>query len=627
MKPIYKYLTIASVALIAAGCSPEEYDGINPNAIPSASDIEVVITNLDENYVILSINNPGCTPVWFFPDGTQATGNGIKKQFPMAGTYDIEVKMYNRNGLCEGSIIKTITFDNTFANFDSEIAKLTDGSEKIWRIASTTPAHLACGPNIDQVTEWWSAKENEKAEYGLYDDEFIFNIDGTYTYNPGADGLTYVNVQTEVLGKAPGDKDFDVQTETKTGTWKFEYRGSDLYLVLSENMLLGYLPYDELYQKPEFLVKSIANKTITLNAYNNSIAWQYILTSAKPTNVVNLWNDNLEGTNKYYNPGWAETPISDQLTVTQKDGSYKVILPIATSDKWQAQVKLNSTVSSSAEKAYDFSVTVTPNQNHDKVTVKLTSTSSDDSYLFDKDFKVEGGKPNELKITGVQGIDAEKLTLVFDFGYNPENFEAEISDITFSEHSGAIEEEVEPVFESNPDGDITSEIAETWKTATYHGDANWAEMNDFTITRNDNDYKIHFTNATDAQWKAQFRLVSDYLTEADQKYDIRVKVKSSGNISKATFKLFSMDESTVNFTGEGIRKDLEAGIVTEFVACGVSSNKAMETTTRLNNDGTPAKLDNGNDQTGGLTILFDFGGNPANCDIEIFDIAIQKSKQ
>ena len=53
----------------------------------------------------------------------------------------------------------------------------------------------------------------------------------------------------------------------------------------------------------------------------------------------------------------------------------------------------------------------------------------------------------------------------------------------------------------------------------------------------------------------------------------------------------------------------------------------MEITTRYQNDGTTAeKLDNGDNQTGGLTILFDFGGNPADCTIEIFDIAIQESK-
>ena len=76
-----------------------------------------------------------------------------------------------------------------------------------------------------------------------------------------------------------------------------------------------------------------------------------------------------------------------------------------------------------------------------------------------------------------------------------------------------------------------------------------------------------------------------------------------------------------------LRKDIDADVVTEFVVTGVSAENAMEITTRMNNDGSaPEKLDNGEDQKGGLTILFDFGGNPEKCDIEIFDIAIQKSK-
>ena len=88
-----------------------------------------------------------------------------------------------------------------------------------------------------------------------------------------------------------------------------------------------------------------------------------------------------------------------------------------------------------------------------------------------------------------------------------------------------------------------------------------------------------------------------------------------------------MDEQNANFTGDGIRKDIEADEVTEFIVNGFSSENDMEITTRYQQDGiTAEKLDNGDPQTGGLTILFDFGGNPEDCNIEIFDIAIQKSK-
>ena len=288
-----------------------------------------------------------------------------------------------------------------------------------------------------------------------------------------------------------------------------------------------------------------------------------------------------------------------------------------------------STVSSSADKVYDFSVMLTPNADHNNVTVKLTDTGNDENFLFAEKVKIEAGKPNEISFKGLKGVDAAKLTLVFDFGWNPENFEVTVSDIIFGEHIGEINEEEEVIipFEENPDGSILSDVAATWQTATYHGDAGWAAMSDWTVTPDGNNYKIHFTNASDAQWKAQFRIVSQYLTKANQKYDIRIKVKSDKDISQATFKLLSMDEKNVNFTGDGIRKDIDAGDVTEFVVVGVSSENDMEITTRYQQDGiTAEKLDNGDNQTGGLTILFDFGGNPADCTIEIFDIAIQESK-
>ena len=467
MKTIIKYLAIAASTVALYGCQ-DEYSDINPDARPTASDINVELTMLDSNKVVFNLLNSECTPIWYFNDGTQSTINGITKQFLMAGDYSVEIKMYNRNGICDGSIVREFSFDKTFASFEKEEQALTGGGEAIWQIAQYEAGHLACGPSPESPAEWWKAAVSEKAAYGLYDDKFIFNADGTYTYNPGDDGLTYVNYGSTVLGIAPGTEDIDVPTSEMKGTWNFEFRGTDLYLVLSPKTVLGYLTSDAQYEKPEFLVKKVDAKKITLIYVGDGISWQYILAP--------------EGTE----PPAAQPEVS---------------------------------------------------------------------------------------------------------------------------------------FVENPAGDILADVAASWKTATYHGDGNWGEMGDWTVTPDGTNYKIHYKNASDGQWKAQFRLISQYLTEAGQKYDIRVKVKSDGFIPQATFKVLSVDEKNVNFTGDGIRKDIEDDAVTEFVINGVSAENAMEITER------EGSFDDGSGvQQGGLTILLDFGGNPENCNVEIFDIAIQKSK-
>lgn len=469
MKAIIKYLAIAASAVVLYGCQ-DDHNDINPAARPLASDINVDLQMLDSNKVIFSIANPECNPIWFFDDGSQSTVNGFIKQFPIAGEYSVEVKMYNNNGVCDGSIVKTLSFDQSFLDFGER--KKFDGN--------------------------------------------------------------------------------------------------------------------------------------------------------------NLWDNNVEIT-KYYATTSSWQDITEQLSISQNNEMFSVKAPVANEATWQTQVQLHSNLSSSAAKNYIFRATMVATSKHDNITIKLTDDTDDQNFIFANEgkYKLKANKPETFEVIA-KGVDAAKLNLVFDFGGQPEKFDVYIYDIVLAEYDGEVPEDKpapEPVFEENAEGSIVADVAKTWKTATYHGDAGWAPMSDWTVTRDGNNYKIHYDNATDAQWKAQFRLVSQYLTEAGQKYDLRIKVKSNKDISQATFKLLSIDEKNVNFTGDGIRKDIDADVVTEFVVTGVSAENAMEITTRMNNDGSaPEKLDNGEDQKGGLTILFDFGGNPEKCDIEIFDIAIQKSK-
>ncbi|MBR4272119.1 MAG: hypothetical protein IKQ30_04715 [Bacteroidales bacterium] len=604
-----KYIPIIAAVAFAA-CSPEEHDDFNFAAKPSASDINVELQMLDSNRVVFNLLNPGCTPVWYFDDGSQSTVNGVTKQYPIAGNYSVEVMMYNRNGICDGSVVKEFSFTETFLNFDSETAKLTGGSEAVWMIAKDEKAHLACGESADNPTGWWSAQPGDKNGTGLYDDQFIFKADGTYIYNPGADGLTYINKGTSVFGNSGADADYDVANETIIGKWNFEYRGSTLYLVLSPKTVLGYLAADAQWEKPEFIVKQVSAKKITLVWASDAISWQYIIVPfSEAPKVENLWSDDIEKTEFYYAPNWNQ--IADP-TFSQDGNTYKVTLPNGTFDTWQAQVKLFSKIGSTADKVYDFSVIFTPNQNHDNVTVKLTDSQSDENFLFAEKVKIEAGKPNEIKFTGVNGIDAERLTLVFDFGWNPDNFEVEISDITLSEHVGAVEV---PVWNYNPDGDLTK--GATYQNSTYYAYGNdWIGLNTNVFAEKGNGvWSYSLPDATNSQWQAQLAYISQITTTKDKKYDFHVKLLSTTDVNGVTIKV--TDTKTDGLTIVESHVDLESGVEYEFFVNGVDGLD-IPVETKQNNDGS--------ETTGAVKIVFDFGGNPANTEITISELILQESK-
>ena len=71
----------------------------------------------------------------------------------------------------------------------------------------------------------------------MYDDRITFTADnrkgGTYTYNAGADGMTYVNWGTS-FNPTGAEPDVDVALGNQTSTWSFEvYDWEDAEMVTS----------------------------------------------------------------------------------------------------------------------------------------------------------------------------------------------------------------------------------------------------------------------------------------------------------------------------------------------------------------------------------------------------------
>ena len=161
-----------------------------------------------------------------------------------------------------------------------------------------------------------------------------------------------------------------------------------------------------------------------------------------PEAASNLWNDSaIEGYEYYYAPGWAQI---DAPEVEQDGRTYTVTLPQATTDQWQAQMKIFTNLSTSADKTYDFYCVLNSSNDHPGVTIKLTNTGDDGSFYFADRHVLTAYEDYVYQMVGMAGIDMEKMTLVFDFGGCAAGTEITISDIIIRESSSAPAPEPEP---------------------------------------------------------------------------------------------------------------------------------------------------------------------------------------
>lgn len=310
MKRLYKYMAVAlaAVSMLAVGCTAD-YLEPDEKHLPSVEDFDVTIdVNQETNYVTFTMNNKGMVPMFIFGDQavdgkankTYAyTGNGISLRFRDAGTYSVEVKAYNAHGVSMGSLTKEFTLENTYRDpFDA--SPYMKALANTWMWDKETDGHFGCGSITDGYattdgTDWWKCGPNGKDGVGMYDDTITFTEGGEYTYNPGEDGLVYVNWGMAAGGNYPGnyagdEQDYQAPIEPFTCAYTIENNWNsagieEIYLVLEPGHNLSYIPHQTAIDNPRyrFLETNVGNIRKTLSLVNEApaenggagIAWKY----------------------------------------------------------------------------------------------------------------------------------------------------------------------------------------------------------------------------------------------------------------------------------------------------------------------------------------------------------------
>ena len=635
MKHIFRYLGVTLLlAGIISACSPEKITHPSEAGIPSATQIEPVISvdqEINQVTFALPAGTKGLIPVWLFQDKTgdwtqYSAQNGLKKIFTTAGDYSVRMHLMNSNGMSPDFVQKTFHIDNTIMNFDKYNTMLTGGSQKEWRIDNSVAGHMGCGPSGTSGTEWWSANPDDKKDWGVYDNRMTFVLEGNvYQFDPGAAGTIYVNtgISSEPYGShnTNDGNDYLYPVEAQTAEWSWEVDGEDLYLILPANTYWPYYANVDFIANPRFKVESISTKSADLVIDNGEIAWHFTITSGAAevkfngfnyNHEANLWKPvDAEGAHSYsffYAPGW--TQIADP-EVSCAGGKYTFSLPSATSEQWQAQCFIIPTTDLplSAATNYDFSCILNSSTDIKKVTLKLTDTTNDGNFLFTENVNLTAFEDYVFYLSDLPGIDAAAVKMVFDFGGNPDNTEISVSNIVLKDYAiddGTVLPSVPEDPVAGPEEYKYDSEANLWKAAdaahsySFFYAPSWSQLPDPEVENNGNEYLLKLPSATFAQWQAQFFIIPDnpVALESSKSYDFSVVLNSTTDIRAVTLKLTDVS-SDDNF------------LFTENVNLSAFEDYIFDLSDLPGIDAAAVKM------------VFDFGGNPDNTEVTIKRIVLK----
>lgn len=626
-------------------CSPDSFDGADPNGIPSVSGVDFNISvDQETNQMIATYTpQPGTYPVWILNGNTYSTLQEVGYNNPEAGTYTIDMKIGNRNGFSQGTISKTFTFNETKVDYSADFRRITG---KEWRIANKEVAHMGCGPAGTAGTEWWSAQPNDKKDFGVYDDRITFTADnrkgGTYTYNAGADGMTYVNWGTS-FNPTGAEPDVDVALGNQTSTWSFEvYDWEDAegnvtkqtYIQLGENTLFPYISSNAQYENPKFRIETLTATKMVLvyDAPDRSISWRFILTSAADERLVeeqgfdansdfNLWKGVTPDATFYFAPNWSPDRTAEmQTTYNDKGNDYTVTVPDAAFDRWQAQMHLHTTgVEISAANHYDFSCIFVADADIDGVTVKVTNEADNEAIIDVDNISLKAGKEYVFWKSDVEGKDLSPVKIVFDFGHASGATTINVSNIVLKDHANndgtIVSEGGEGGGEDKPTMDWNYESgANLWKAVDdgtlfdafgyWFADDSWTALGTQPeATQNGDTYEITIPEGIGgSQWQGQFHIDTKLTASADKAYNFYFVMETDNDCPGVTVKLTDAGDS--NFFCEG-RHDVKADEPFIFKLEG-------------------ATLKEGKDAEA-IRLFFDFGGSPAGTHVKISKIYFEEA--
>lgn len=630
-----------AISASLTACSPDSFEGADPNGIPTVEGVDFQMNVDQETNQMVATYTPqaGVYPIWILDGTTYSTLPEVGYKNSEAGTHTVELKLGNRNGFSQGSVKKVYTFNETKIDYSSDFRKITG---KEWRFANKEVAHLACGPAGTAGTEWWSAQPDDKKGFGMYDDRITFTADtrkgGTFNYNAGEDGLTYVNTGTTKWGHQ--DADWDATIGNQTSTWSFEvYEWADAdgnvtsqtYIQLAPNTAFPYISSDAQYEDPKFRIETLTAKKLVLvyETPDRGIAWRFIFTSEAaekewsgfdPNSDFNMWKGITPVMSFYYNPdpSWGNEQ-TDAFAALFKlgDNDYSVTIPQQCYAEWQAQVHFHTNLTTSAANNYDFSCILNSDRDIEGVVIKLTNEDDSEAIIDAHDVNLKAGEDYIFWVSDVAGKDLSPVKLVLDFGHATGETNISITDIVLKNHAdddGTVPPKDEPVDPDKPvmDWDYESS-ANMWKAVDdgtlfdsfgyWFADNGWSQIANEEATHSGDTYEITLPEGMGgSQWQGQFHIDTKLTASASKAYNFYMVMEADNDCPQVTIKL--TDAGDTNFFCEG-RHDIKADEPFIYKVTGATLKEGVDATA--------------------IRLFFDFGGSPAGTHVKISKIYFEEA--
>ena len=615
----------ATAALTA--CSPEKFDGPNQGGIPSISNVDInTIVDQTVNQATFTVANmPAQTyAIWKVNGETYSTLNPMNWANNKAGTYDVELRLGNRNGFSQGSITKQFTFENSQIDFTPYYSRIA----RTWRINYAEQGHMGCGEPGTDGSNWWSAAPGDKADWGVYDDRITFTADGNYAYDPGEGGTVYMNTGCTYYDEynTKDGNDYMAPVEPQASLFRFDVDGDKIVLILDDETLFPYISSDSQFMEPVFTVVKLTNSEMVLLYEGEGITWRFMLTSKEDTEApfsgfkansdFNMWKNVEYNMFFYYAPGWNQI-ANPEFVANGND--YTVTLTEATTDQWQAQMAFKTTnISTSAANNYDFSCIINSSNDLNGVTVKLVMDGDDNVFYFTDRIDLKAGEDYIFWKSDMPGIDMERVNLFFDFGGCQAGTVVNISNIVLKDHANddgtVLPNNDTPDNPDQPKMDWDYESgANLWKAVDdgtlfdafgyWFADNSWTQIPNSECVHNGDTYEITLPEGMGgSQWQGQFHIDTKLTALASKAYNFYFVMEADQDCPQVTIKL--TDSGDTNFFCEG-RHDVKADEPFIFKLTG-------------------ATLKEGKDAEA-IRLFFDFGGSPAGTNIKISKIYFEEA--
>ena len=320
----------------------------------------------------------------------------------------------------------------------------------------------------------------------------------------------------------------------------------------------------------------------------------------------NLWKAVDDGTlfadfgYWFADDGWGELP--NQPVASHDGDAYELTLPEGMGgSQWQGQFHIDTKLTASAAKTYNFYFVMETDNDCPGVTVKLTD-SGDSNFFCEGRHDVKGDEPFIFKLEGAtlkDGVDATAIRLFFDFGGSPAGTHVKISKIYFEEAVSLKYDDADNLWKGVDDGSVASEFG------YWFADDSWGELpNQPVATHNGDTYEITIPEGMGgSQWQGQFYIDTKLTASAAKQYHFQLVMEADDNCPGVTIKLTDAGDS--NFFCEG-RHDIKADEPYVYTL----KNATLK-------DGTDADA---------IRLFFDFGGSPVGAHVKISKIIFKEAQ-